>query len=210
MSGTWVKICGITRQEDARVAAECGAWAAGLVFYPKSPRFVTAKQALHIVKSLPPSVLRIGVFMDASVEVIRRVERTVPLDLIQIHGRKSAETAKDVAADRVILATVLETQEDVEKAQGQPAAYLLVDRRRVAGRPSGPAVNWALARQLAQRRPRTLLAGALTPENVGEGIKAARPWGVDVSGGVESAPGVKDPAKIRAFFDRVRRTDAEL
>ncbi|MBI3505916.1 MAG: phosphoribosylanthranilate isomerase [Proteobacteria bacterium] len=205
-TGVRIKICGITRPEDAKVAADCRVWAVGLVFYPKSSRFVTAVQALEVVNALPDIVRKVGVFMDTSLDVIRRVEAKVPLDFIQIHGRGAVETARGVGSDRAILAATLQTEADVDAFKNEGAAYVLVDRHRVAGQPSGAAVNWALAKTLvSERKGRTLLAGALTPENVGEAIREVSPFGVDVSGGVESTPGVKDPERIRAFCAAVRK-----
>ena len=208
MSAARVKICGVTRPEDAVAAAECGAWAVGLIFYAQSPRFVTTKQACTVVDALPKSVLKVGVFMDTSGEAIRRVEKDVSLDLIQIHGRDAAALAREVGGDRAVLAVALGSTADVAAAKDHAAAYVLVDRQRVAGLPSEEPVNRGLAGMLSRQRPGILLAGALTPETVESAIREVRPAGVDVSGGVESTPGIKDHAKIRAFFKAVRRIDA--
>lgn len=207
MTSTKVKICGVTSPSCARVAADCGAWAVGLVFHPGSPRFLTSEQALSVVKALPGSVLKVGVFMDASLEAIRRVEGKVPLDLVQLHGRGAAAAAKAFGLDRVIMAVCLRGEEDVKLAEKQSAAYLLMDRRRSNNGSSG-VVDWTLAQAIAQIRAGAFLAGGLTPKNVLDAIRTVRPSGVDVSSGVESAPGVKDQAKIREFFKEVRKADA--
>ena len=208
MSAARVKICGVTKPEDARVAAECGAWAVGLIFYAQSPRFVTNGQARAVIDVLPASVLKVGVFMDASAEAIRCVEKDVPLDLIQIHGRGAAALARDVGGARAVLAVALGSEADVAAAADQTTAYVLVDRERIAGVPSQAPVNRGLAGLLSRRRPGILLAGALTPETVEDAIREVRPWGVDVSGGVESIPGVKSHFKIRNFIKAVGRVDA--
>jgi phosphoribosylanthranilate isomerase len=201
-----VKVCGITRPGDASLAAECGAWAVGMIFIPSSPRFVNARQARAISESVPKDVLRVGVFMNHSAEVIRRIEEEVPLDLIQLHGRETNETCMAVGKERVIKSVVLREAENVNTVMKYEVAYLLADRPK-----SNPQekVPQGLARELARRHSRILLAGGLTPENVGKAIHEVRPWGVDVASGVESVPGVKDAAKLEAFFAAVRRVSEE-
>lgn len=208
MTATRVKICGITRPEDGTAAAECGAWAVGLVFDPRSPRHIVAVQAERIARALPRDVLRVGVFRDASEELVRSVESEIELDLVQLHGRDAQATGRALEAGRVILAASLARDEDVERALDLRFAYVLVDNDRT--RPSIPAAttDWRLAARLARGRSRTLLAGGLTEANVDRGIRSVRPWGVDVSRGVEISPGIKDGSRIRRFFESVRRADA--
>ena len=208
---TRVKICGITRPEDAQTAAEAGVWAIGLNFCGRSPRFVTVSRALRIVAALRGKVLRVGVFMDQSLSEIRRIEGQVPLDIIQLHGSEPSELCRALGPDRCMKAVVLNSGADVGQALDIPAAFLLADRARsgpVAGAAPGTA-DWELAGQLARRRTRTILAGGLTPENVAGALRAAGPWGVDVAGGVESAPGKKDPERLRAFINAVQQFDGE-
>jgi len=197
-----VKICGITRPEDGLAAAEAGAWAIGLVFARESPRFVNAKQALAITDALPKTVLRVGVFQNQSLDVISRVEREVPLDLIQLHGHEKDEQCLAVGRARCIKAVVLLDAPSVDRVARFSSDFLLVDRPRGSAHPTAP---WKLAAQLAAKREKTLLAGGLTPENVAEAIREVKPWGVDVASGVERSPGVKDPRLIRAFVEAAIR-----
>jgi phosphoribosylanthranilate isomerase len=199
-----VKICGITRPQDALAAAQAGAWAVGLVFYPGSPRCLSIAQARGVAAVLPAGVLRVGVFLDQSLDDIQGIRRALRLDLVQLHGAQAHGICRDLGAESCIQAVALHDEDSVGRALDCQAAYVLLDRARPGGKAQGGPVDWSLASRVAQRRPRTLLAGGLTPDNVGEAIRRASPWGVDVSGGVEGASGDKDPEKIRAFLDAVR------
>ncbi|MDD5630214.1 MAG: phosphoribosylanthranilate isomerase [Elusimicrobia bacterium] len=201
-----VKVCGLTRPQDAALAAEAGAWAVGLVFCRRSPRFINAAQARAICAVLPKTVLRVGVFMDQSLETVRKVAADIPLDLIQLHGAEPDSFCLALGEKRCIKAFVLRSAGDAERAESCPAEYLLADRSRSEPEAPGPA-QWMMAGALAEKR-RTLLAGGLTPDNVAEAVAAAKPWGVDVSGGLEAAPGIKDPDRVRVFFAALRRTEA--
>ncbi len=208
MTTTRVKICGITRREDAVAAAECGAWAVGFVFDSGSPRFVTASRAAAIAKELPRDVLRVGVFLDASLDFVRAIEAEVALDLVQLHGTGASGTGRAIGVERVVLAAPLARDEDLDRALDLWSAFLLVDHDRSGPSQGDGTVSWRLASRLALHRAATLLAGGLNAGNVAAGIRSVRPWGVDVSRGVEVAPGVKDRARIRQFIESVRRADA--
>lgn len=195
-----IKICGITRIEDALAAAEAGADALGLVFYPQSLRAVSPKQARTIVDILPPFVTTVGLFVNATPEAVFEVMAQVPLDLLQFHGDERPEYCLQfgrpyLKAVRMKPGTDLASiAADYAGAQG-----LLLDTY-VAGVPggTGEVFDW---RQIPGKVNQPLvLAGGLTPDNVGEAIHSVQPWGVDVSGGVEAAKGIKDPRKIRAFI----------
>lgn len=195
-----VKICGITRPEDAKWAAVLGADAIGLVFYEHSPRRVTVAQACQIVKALPPFVTKVGLFVDATEQTIRHVLALVPLDLLQFHGDESLEEC--TVYDRPYIKAVriregIDLNKLVEKYHN--ACGILLDSF-VEGRRGGTGLtfNWSLV-------PRTfpkpiILAGGLTPDNVATAIAAVRPYAVDVSGGVELRKGIKDPDKMHAFI----------
>lgn len=195
-----VKVCGVTRPEDAALAAQLGAWAVGLVFHPDSPRRVTLAQGRAVCAALPRGVKRVGVFMDQELEEIVEAQRALSLDLIQLHGAEGRGLREELGVERCIKSVLLGDETAVERAAREPAGWLLVDRPRTPEAGAGPRPDAALTRKLAARRPKTLLAGGLTPENAAAAWAEARPWGLDVSSGVESAPGVKDPAKLRAFF----------
>lgn len=196
-----VKICGVTRERDAVLAAESGAWAVGFVFAPESPRCVTIDRAKEIASALPATVQRVGVFIDAPVESIMTACERVPLDLVQLHGAEPADVCRRIGLWRCIKAVALMGKESVERALVFDSVLLLVDRPKTQ---KGP-IDFGLARDVARRR-RTILAGGLTPANVAHAVRIVEPWGVDVSSGIERAPGIKDPAKLRAFCDAVRST----
>lgn len=199
-----VKICGVTRPEDAAEACRLGAWAVGMIFVPDTPRFLTVGRARLVAAEIPRGVLKVGVFMDAARDEIRRVDEALGLDLIQLHGTETDTVVKALGADRCVKTVFLTGPEKLSFARTNPAAYLLADRER----PAGAAPDGKLAARLCAERGRVLLAGGLTPESVAQALRAVRPWGVDVSSGVERAPGVKDPGKLKSFFDAVAQEDA--
>ncbi len=198
------KICGITRVEDALLAAEAGADAIGLVFYAKSPRAVDVRQARAIVAALPPFVTTVGLFVNASRCEINEILDAVPLDLLQFHVD---ECAADCAGYHRPYVKALRVQpgDDVRArcAEFPQAAGILLDTF-VPGVPggTGQAFDWSLVP--ADPGCPIILAGGLDAENVAAAIRQVRPWAVDVSGGVEAGKGVKDAAKVRAFVAAVR------
>jgi len=198
---TKVKICGVTRPDDAVVAADCGAWAIGMIFVPDTPRFLTVEQARRIVSVLPEGVLKVGVFLDASRQEVKKIDESVGLDLIQLHGSETDLYMKTIGIDRCIKTVFLSGPEKLGFALKSAAPSLLVDKPRAAA----GVVDWGLAGKLAQERERVLLAGGLHAGNVDDAVRVVHPWGVDVSSGVERAPGIKDKTKIRDFFDAVVR-----
>ncbi len=203
-----VKICGITRLEDAELAVALGADAIGVVLWDGSPRRVTAGQARAILRALPSFVVRVGVFVDASPAAIREIADEVGLDAAQLHGDEPVEDYVNLPT-RLIKALALTDDGAVEAGARLPAAVgALVDAadpERRGG--TGQLANWPRAAALAAVRP-VILAGGLTPENVERAVRDVRPWAVDVSSGVEEAPGVKSPDRMRAFFDAIRRGGA--
>ena len=205
---TRIKICGITRVEDARIAVELGADAIGLVFYPPSPRSVGLAQARAIVAAIPPFVTIVGLFVDPAPELVESALRTCSLGALQFHGGEAPEfcggfglpyiKAVRVRAD----ADLIQCLSPYHGAQG----WLLdAYHDRLYGG-TGKSFDWKLIpRDLA--RP-VILSGGLGPDNVGAAVRQVRPWAVDVSSGVEAAKGVKDAAKLAAFIAGVRNEDA--
>lgn len=202
---TRVKICGITRPIDAEAAARHGADAIGLVFYAPSPRYIDIETAKAIVARLPAFVSVVGMFVNATPQEIKKVLAAIAIDLIQFHGDETPAQCEAFGMpyiravrmhEDVILATVLE--------EYASARAVLVDSFSTVVRGgSGQVFDWTrIDPQLSQR---VVLAGGLTPGNVAQAIATVQPYGVDVSGGVESAPGVKDPVKIAAFISEVNR-----
>ncbi|MDX1595169.1 MAG: phosphoribosylanthranilate isomerase [Gammaproteobacteria bacterium] len=206
---TRVKICGITRPEDARAAAVLGADAIGLVFWSRSPRAVTVEQARAVIDVVPPFMTTVGLFVDATEAELAEVLETVPLDLLQFHGDESPDACR--AAGRPYLKAVrMRPGVRLEEAAGAyaDAAGLLVDAY-VPGVPGGTGATFDWDALPARPGFPLVLAGGLAPDNVAEAIRRVRPWGVDVSGGVESDKGVKDAALLAAFMQGVHDGDRE-
>jgi phosphoribosylanthranilate isomerase len=202
-----VKICGITRAEDARLAVDLGAWAVGFIFWPGSPRFIEPGRAREIVRQLSPLVSAVGVFVDQPASHVHAVAREVGLSAVQLHGTESREFARGLGL-RVIKALPLD--EGGEPAlDGWDDTLVLLDARDPVRRGgTGRTIDWAAAARVARRRP-ILLAGGLTPDNVKEAAWCVRPAGLDVSSGVESAPGIKDEGRLRALFAALGRVSEE-
>jgi len=195
-----VKICGITRVPDALAACEAGADAVGLMFYEASPRFITRARAAEIVAALPPFVAKVGVFVDAPEDEVRRTINECGLDTLQFHGQESPEYCRQFGL-KVIKAFRIRTAESLAATRAYTQETWLLDSHveGVAGG-TGKSFNWDIAAAAVREGGRVLLAGGLTPENAAQAVQQVRPFGLDVSSGVESAQGVKDPAKIRAFI----------
>lgn len=195
-----VKICGITSPDDARLAVSAGAAAIGVVFWPSSPRAVDVGRAREIVAAVPAPVSVVGVFVN-QVEEARRVTSQVGLGAVQFHGDETVDDCRSMEGIRVIKAVSVKDESAVDAALALPdTVTVLLDahdpvRRGGTGRP----IDWSIARQIARRRF-TILSGGVTPDNVEQAIAAVRPWAIDVSSGVESSPGRKDPGKIAALF----------
>jgi phosphoribosylanthranilate isomerase len=227
----FIKICGITRQQDADLAVGLGASAVGFVFWPGSPRAVDSHAAKVIAASLPAKVSKVGVFVDQPADDIARIMDEVGLDVAQLHGHETPEFCRalnvrlsafarpegassgeirrrlggggkpDTTNLFVIKAIALSDNGAARVADFDPDIVLLVDAHDPARRGgTGKTVNWDSARDLAATR-RTILAGGLNAANIKLAIRSVRPYGVDVSSGVESSPGIKDPGRLRSFFE---------
>lgn len=199
-----VKICGITRVEDAQAAAAAGADAIGLVFDPRSPRVVSLDQARAIAQSVPPFVSVVGLFVDAAADHIEEVLSRVPLALLQFHGAETPDQCRAFGRPYIKALRMRDAVDyAAEEARFADSAGLLLDAfvpNQAGG--AGVTFDWSLVP--ANRSKPIVLAGGLTPENVGEGIRRVRPQAVDVSSGVEIAKGIKDPNKIAAFVKAAR------
>jgi phosphoribosylanthranilate isomerase len=193
----FVKICGITRLSDARYAVECGASALGFVFWPKSPRYIAPERAAEIIATLSAPVTAVGVFVNASVDGIGEIVARTGIGTIQLHGDETPEYASALGWP-VWRAVAVDAVESV-MATWPPDTMLLLDVVDPVRRGTGLTVDWREAAIVARTR-RVVLAGGLTPDNVGEAIDVVRPYGVDVSSGVEDSPGVKNVDKIERFL----------
>ena len=205
---TRIKICGITRVEDARIAVDLGADAIGLVFYAASPRKVSLDQAPAIIAAIPPFVTVVGLFVDPAQELVESVLRGCSLSLLQFHGDEAPDFCRGFGLPYIKAARVRADADLVQYLSRYHAAQgWLLDayHDRLYGG-TGEPFDWKLIpRDLA--RP-VILSGGLTPDNVGAAVRQVRPWAVDVSSGVEAAKGVKDAAKIAAFISGVKNENA--
>lgn len=206
-----VKICGITNVEDALASVGAGADALGFMFYEASPRNVTARAVSEIVVRLPYFVEKVGVFVDAREETVRRVIGECGLDTLQFHGEETPEFCQKFSPIKVYKAFRIQ---DLESLQSLPAyktdAWLLDSF--VPDKPGGTAVkfNWDLAVEAKQIGRPIILAGGLTPENVAEAVRKVQPFAVDVSSGVESSPGRKDHTKVRRFIAEAKAAGEKM
>jgi phosphoribosylanthranilate isomerase len=204
---TRIKICGVTSAEQARACVEAGADSVGVNFVASSVRRVDVETATAIVRAIGSTALVVGVVAGMTVAAMRALRDATGVGCLQLHGD---ETADDVAAllPHAYKAIRVASAADVAVARAMPGDYVLVDAKvegSLGG--TGHALDWSLVAGLAATR-RLVLAGGLTPTNVAQAIEAVRPWCVDVASGVESAPGVKDLTKVRAFVEAVRSASA--
>jgi phosphoribosylanthranilate isomerase len=211
MARTRIKICGIRDEESAFAAADAGADAIGLVFYRQSPRYIEPEEAWQLVGMLPPFLSSVGLFVNADLDRFITTEELCPTDMSQLHGQESEDLVrqcgpnviKAIRYDAATIAAELAKWNRVDEVDA-----ILVDGS-MGGQ--GTSFDWSgLGAARATLDKPLILAGGLTPENVGEAIRLVQPFAVDVSSGVESAPGVKDPELIERFCRAVRRADAEL
>ena len=194
-----VKICGITTINDAMTAAEAGAEALGFVFYEASPRNVSPEQAKEIIRQLPPFVQTVGLFVNESLSRVNSLADTCGLDIVQLHGDEQPDFCNGVTR-RVIKALRIKDISDLKSiASYQVSTFLLDAWSSSAPGGTGERFNWDIAAE-ASKNHKIILAGGLTPDNIIEAVKQTRPYAVDVSSGVESAPGKKDPDKVLSFI----------
>lgn len=220
MHRTRIKICGITRENDLRAAVASGADALGFVFYPKSPRYVTPERFASLVAGLPPYVSSVALFVNASLEEVRRVVEAAPVALLQFHGDETMEECARIAAavkrpfvhayrmkPDTAPADLLEC-ELAYRAASPWFSSLLLDTYVDAYGGAGKVFDWSLIpKELA---PRVVLSGGLSVQNATDAVARVRPWAVDISSGVEAAKGIKDARKIADFIAAVRAADATI
>ena len=194
-----VKICGITRLEDAEAAVAAGAGAIGFIFWPKSPRFIDPHRARKIAAALPPLVTAVGVFVNQPIAHVNGVASLVRLGAVQLHGDETPEFAAAVTTPVIKALSI-----GAANVRAWPARVrLLLDVHDPVSRGgTGRTIDWTAAADLASQRE-ILLAGGLTPDNVAAAVARVRPFGIDVSSGVERAPGIKDHQRLRALFEAV-------
>jgi phosphoribosylanthranilate isomerase len=203
-----VKICGLTNAGDAALAVEAGADALGFVFFDQSPRAVSVEIAATIVPGLPPFVAKVGVFVNASEESVWNAIRQCRLDMLQFHGEESPEYCLQFGLMTLKAFRIRNASELTRLRDYQTNAWLLDAWSPEKRGGTGESFNWDLAAQAKDLGRPIFLAGGLTPENVAEAVLRVRPYAVDVSSGVESTPGKKDHAKVRAFIQAAKAAKA--
>ena len=204
---TRVKICGITRVEDALEASRRGADAIGLVFYPPSPRAVTIEQAAAVVRVLPPFVTSVALFVDEAPGRVEEILSAVRIDLVQFHREETPEYCEGFGVRYIKAVRMREGVDLGRQAERYGQAQGLLLDSYLPGVPGGTGERFDWQRIPAEIGRSIILAGGLSPANVNEAVTRVRPYGVDVSGGVESAKGTKDHDKIAKFMQEVRRAD---
>lgn len=202
-----VKICGITNLEDALAAAEAGADALGFVFYPESPRFIDPGKARAIIARLPVFITSVGVFVDESEELIRRIIREGGIQVLQFHGSESPVLCTRFR-EKAIKAIRIKDEQSIREMQMYDIDTFLLDTM-VEGTSGGTGkpFNWKYA-EMAKEHGRIILSGGLNPSNVGDAVRQVWPYGVDVSSGVETSPGKKDHKKIAEFVKEAKKAYA--
>ena len=196
-----MKICGITRAEDAHAALQLGANALGFVFWPKSPRFVDCDRATAIIATLPPEVMTVGVFVNQPVREINELAARAGLTAVQMHGDESIADVRGIT--RPMIKAVTPASDGSVEPEWPDEITLLVDAHDPVHRGgTGTRADWIAARALARRR-KVLLAGGLNPANVADAIAQVQPFGIDVSSGVERTPGIKDHQRLADLFSAI-------
>ena len=204
-----VKICGITNAPDALAAVEAGADALGFMFYEKSPRHISIPDATKIIRELPPFVMKVGVFVDASEDLVMRAIGDCGLNRLQFHGNESPEYCTQFGLMNM-KAFRIRDGESLKALADYPTDAFLLDAfvaDKLGG--TGEKFNWDLAVEAKKSGKLIFLAGGLTPENVADAVKKVQPFGVDVSSGVEAQPGKKDHDKVRAFIQAAKSVEMD-
>jgi phosphoribosylanthranilate isomerase len=196
------KVCGMTRLTDALHAAQHGATALGFVFWPRSPRYIDPWRAAAIIKELPGTVTPVGVFVNQPIDDIQRIVIAAGITAIQLHGDEPAAYAAALGWP-VWRAVALQHARDTLPTWPETTTILLDAHDAIRRGGTGRTIDWRAAARVAATR-RVVLAGGLTPDNVQDAVETVRPAGVDVSSGVEDAPGVKNPDKVARFLERAR------
>ncbi|MDA8124910.1 MAG: phosphoribosylanthranilate isomerase [Deltaproteobacteria bacterium] len=203
---TEIKVCGITRLEDALCAVDCGAGALGFIFHPQSPRYLPPAKARTIIAALPRGVATVGVFVNESPGQVARIAGEAGIDLIQLHGDESPAYCRAFPPERLIKAVAPNGEADLKALADYAVRAFLIDARseeRYGG--TGRCADWDLAARIARSRP-LILAGGLKEDNIDTALSVVAPSAVDLNSGVEQAPGIKDHDRLRKLIARIRRT----
>ena len=205
---TRIKICGITNLDDGLEAIAAGVDALGFVFVPNTPRYITPSQAKLVIKQLPPFITNVGLFVDNEIGEIEDIVNHCKLDAVQLHGNESPEMCSQISLQTKVIKS-FHVKKELQVLRNEIAnyrvdAYLLDTFIKGKAGGTGQTFDWRIAEGLSQR---IILAGGLTPDNIGTAIAQLQPYGVDVSSGVEKSPGKKDTNKIHSFVRQVRKAN---
>ncbi|HUU49790.1 MAG TPA: phosphoribosylanthranilate isomerase [Nitrospinota bacterium] len=205
-----IKICGITNLEDALFAAECGADALGFVQYKKSPRYIEKKRAKEIIEKLPPFIKTVGVFVNSDLNVILETASNCSFDLVQLHGDEDLKFCKEIKKKiRLIKAFRIKNRDsikDISKFSSLVNTFLIDTHLEGKYGGTGICFDWSIVRE-AKKYGNIILAGGLNRENISLVLRNIKPYGVDVSSGVEISPGVKDKKKVEAFIKTIKEME---
>ena len=206
---TGVKVCGITNERDAAVAADAGATVIGFIFFPGSGRYVEPAIAAQIARNLPPTVMKAGVFVNQEIGFIRSAVTEAGLDIVQVHGDETPEFCREIPGSymRAVRVKNAESLKTVEKYDSEFVLLDTFSEQRFGG--TGKKFDWGLLGGFDFKGKRLFLSGGLNPENVGKAVRAVRPYAVDVCSGVEKKVGVKDPEKVKRFIREAQIADGE-
>jgi phosphoribosylanthranilate isomerase len=204
---TRVKICGITNVADGLAAAEAGADMIGLMFYESSPRHITLARAVEISRAMPLFLMRVGVFVNAPADFVLRAIGECNLTMLQFHGDETSDFCTQFGLMNMKAIRVRDAESLTQLENYQTDAFLLDAHSRNGLGGTGEKFNWDLAVEAQKFGKPIFLAGGLTPENVADAVRIVHPFGVDVSSGVESAPGIKDHAKVKAFITAAKSVE---
>lgn len=199
-----IKICGITRFEDARVAANLGVDALGFNFFKKSPRYITPENAAQIIRQLPPFISRVGIFVDETLPVILETARIASLDTIQLHGSESPDFCNQIYLPVLKVFSVKPDMDFGILDSYSTAGFLLDTWNGAMHGGSGKTFDWTVAKNICSRFNNVIIAGGLGSSNIEEAISTVHPFGVDINSGVEIMPGVKNPHKMRDVVRVIR------
>jgi phosphoribosylanthranilate isomerase len=199
-----IKVCGITRYEDAKVAASIGVDAIGFIFYQRSPRYIPPEEAAVIIKQLPPFVSRVGVFVDEDLEKVVGITRATGIDTVQLHGSESPRYCAKIPLP-VIKAFSIEPETDLSLLEQYHVSGFLLDTWASGRRGgTGRTFDWTIAKSACIKYSRVILAGGLNPANLEEALETVHPYGIDINSGVEIKPGIKNPRKMHDAVRVVR------
>ena len=204
-----IKICGITRQQDAKLAAELGAWAVGFIFVENTPRYIQPEKAFEIIKTLPEKINKIGVFANASAEKITEITKIAEITKIQLHGDESPDFCKKLAGltgKEIIKAIRINSENDLDliNIYKENVSFILLDsysEKHIGG--TGKTFDWEIAKKAKEKGVPIILAGGLNPKNIKQAYETVQPYALDVASGTESTRGVKDPEKLKNLFESI-------